>query len=307
VLEGVEKLDLKTTHKNLNKIQSEAKLDCLKDAAAQMERTLKSAENVLGSLLKKLSDKDLTSKEAKELLGKAQKVINLIALIQEAASTYGSASYIDLTEDDFKNATQFKLDSLKDTELGKSLGNLRDALQQGLETFKAAVNEFTNLMRQLEVELSKDIDKINFALVEELTEFARTMFEVSTFIAETVNFLKSNLDTKGDTPAINASFGQHQKGVNEFIDQLGKSMGPKFAQNKSRFEQFFNMGSVLNQLACLIKMASKLTIETLAWDDVFRLRAFITGRFSEFNPLTVFQGAMAFTDDRTEMNEQVFT
>ena len=42
-------------------------------------------------------------------------------------------------------------------------------------------------------------------------------------------------------------------------------------------------------------------------DDVVRLRAFVTGHFDELHALPFFQGAMAFTDDRTEMHEQVFT
>jgi len=42
-------------------------------------------------------------------------------------------------------------------------------------------------------------------------------------------------------------------------------------------------------------------------DDVVCLRAFIAGHFDELHALPFFQGAMAFTDDRTEMHEQVFT
>ena len=41
-------------------------------------------------------------------------------------------------------------------------------------------------------------------------------------------------------------------------------------------------------------------------DDVVRLRAFVTGHFDELHALPFFQGAMAFANDRTEMNEQVF-
>lgn len=42
-------------------------------------------------------------------------------------------------------------------------------------------------------------------------------------------------------------------------------------------------------------------------DDVVRLRAFVTGHFDELHALPFFQGAMAFADDRTEMDEQVLT
>ena len=53
------------------------------------------------------------------------------------------------------------------------------------------------------------------------------------------------------------------------------------------------------------RSSQKTDYEDSARNNIFRLRAFLTGHFGELNLLTVRQGAMAFAYDRTEMNEQV--
>ncbi|OVE71800.1 hypothetical protein BVX93_02255, partial [bacterium B13(2017)] len=200
---------------NLSNIATNAQMECLRNTAKIMIKTLAALVKKMGALAKKALKGD---KDALKNLGVAMKLLKLIV---EIADKYSSEDYLNLNASTFESAANNASQVMSElNQIGDSLfdfGELADALGakdengnlKAQKAFEKAVEQLGEIMQELTLELEKS--KSNWDKIALYTEYARTVFEASTLIGDTVIMLskQSNLDVfKMSQTELNSALNQ---------------------------------------------------------------------------------------------------
>ncbi|OVE73370.1 hypothetical protein BVX93_01790, partial [bacterium B13(2017)] len=178
---------------NLTSIIENASIESIRDTAKIMLGTLTSLVKKMGKLAKAVLQGN------KEAIKNLKTALNLLNLMTEISNKYSTDAYLNLSRKTFEKASQnvnalFVMLNEEQLEDGDSylfdFSTLKEALKDPeavQAAFEKAVTQLGTLMAEMAAELDKK--NTNWSKVATLTDYAKTVFEASTLIGDTIIML----------------------------------------------------------------------------------------------------------------------